>query len=317
MMKNEKPSLVFFGNERLATGVTTDAPTLRALIEAGYKVVAVVSHYERGLSRSARRLEIQDVAEKYGIPVLLPGRPEDILDELSSYNADIAVLAAYGKIVSEPVIDIFPKGIINIHPSLLPLHRGPTPIESVILSGEEQTGVSIMQLSKAMDAGPVFGFAPYSLDGTETKQTLATTLLELGASLLIDLLPGILDGTVVGSPQDEQKATYDSMIKKEHGIIDWTKAAEQLEREIRAFVEWPKSQTKLGSVDVVITESHATTDNRPDSKPGEIEIVVDAHMIRIECGSGSLWIDRLKPAGKNEMDVAGFLAGYKSRLLDI
>jgi methionyl-tRNA formyltransferase len=316
-MKSEKPSLVFFGNERLATGVTTDAPTLRALIEAGYKVVAVVSHYERGLSRNARKLEIQEVADEYGIPVLLPDNPGDILEELRSYQAEVAVLAAYGKIVSETVIDIFPRGIINIHPSLLPLHRGPTPIESVILSGEEQTGVSIMQLSKAMDAGPVFGFATYTLDGTETKQTLATNLLEVGASLLIDLLPGVLDGSVVASPQEEQKATYDSMIKKEHGIIDWTKPALQLEREIRAFVEWPKSQTKLGNVDVVITKSHTTPANNPEMQPGQMEIVDDVHMIRVECGSGSLWIDRLKPAGKNEMDVAGFLAGYKSRLLDI
>jgi methionyl-tRNA formyltransferase len=316
-MKNEKPSLVFFGNERLATGVTTDAPTLRALVEAGYNVVAVVSHYERGLSRNARKLEIQEVADEYGIPVLLPDNPGDILEDLRSYQAEVAVLAAYGKIVSQTVIDIFPRGIINIHPSLLPLHRGPTPIESVILSGEEQTGVSIMQLSKAMDAGPVFGFAPYTLDGTETKQTLATNLLEIGASLLIDLLPGILDGSVVASPQDEQKATYDSMIKKEHGIIDWTKSAVQLEREIRAFVEWPKSQTKLGNVDVVVTKSHTTPANNPEVQPGQMEIVDDVHMIRVECESGSLWIDRLKPAGKNEMDVAGFLAGYKSRLLDI
>jgi methionyl-tRNA formyltransferase len=308
----KKPKIVFFGNERLATGVSTKAPTLQALIKAGYDVKAVVSNYERGTSRSARELEIKQVADSHNIPVLLPDSPIDIIDQLKNFDAKIAVLVAYGRIIPQSIIDIFPYGIVNIHPSLLPLHRGPIPIESVILSGEERTGVSIMQLVKAMDAGPVYGQKEIVLNNTETKQELADMLLSIGSEMVIGLLPGILDGSFTVTAQDDARATYDKMIKKEDGKIDWSKPAVQLERGIRAFVEWPKSSTILAGKEVIITKAHVCEQNQESRIKNQESIVwkTENGELAVQTSKEILIIDILKPASKKEMTAREFLAGY-------
>ncbi len=306
----DKPSIVFFGNERLATGVTTNTPTLRALIAAGYEIKAVVANFVVGTSRSARQLEIQTLAAEHNIPVLLPSKTIDIINELREFNAEVAVLAAYGKIVPQDIIDVFPGGIINIHPSLLPLHRGSTPIESVILSGEAKTGVSIMKLVKAMDAGPVFGQSEVLLKGNESKQYLADELAEIGSAMLVELLPGIIRGEIVAAPQDDSSATYDTLISKDDCIIDYSKPALQIEKEIRAYAGWPKSSTKLAGIDVIITSASVTDDS---GDPGTYSI--NGKDLIIYCAVGALNILELKPIGKNSMSAESFIAGYKDRLI--
>lgn len=313
--------LVFFGNERLATGVMTDAPTLRALVAAGYHVAAVVSHYERGKSRTARDLEIAAVAEEHGIPLLLPDKPAEIADQLASYGAEAAVLVAYGKIVPQSVIDIFPRGIINIHPSLLPLHRGPIPLEAVMLEGATETGVSIMRLAREMDAGPVYGQVRHYLTGSETKQALADTLLVAGGKLLLELLPAILDGSLEPVPQDDAAATYDNLLSKDDGQLDFSKPAARLESEIRAYAGWPGSRTLIGGKDVVVTAAHAVADggnaNTGNADNATVGTVAPGSIWRgpkqygFYCADGILVIDKLKPAGKPEMTVEAFLAGHQ------
>ena len=311
-MKKTSETIVFFGNERLATGVQTSVPTLQALIEAGYNIAAVVSNYETGQSRNARHLEIQEVAEKHGIPVLLPAKLTDINEQLRSFGAVAGVLVAYGKIVPQSIIDMFPRGIVNIHPSLLPLHRGPTPIESVIINGDAQTGVSIMQLAKEMDAGPVYVAQKFPLKGNESKQELTERLLGLGKDLLIGSLPGIIEGTLIPKPQDDSQATYDRLLSKEDGLIDWSKSAAQLAREIRAFAEWPKSRTELAGKEIIITEAHVGeySELTPQAKP----FITPDDLIGVLTGEGLLVIDRLKPAGKKEMSAKEFIAGYGHHL---
>lgn len=296
-----KPSanLVFFGNERLSTGFKlTGAPTLQALIAAGYTISAVVANYEAGNSRSARKLEIAEVAEQYGIPVLLPAKPGDIKEQLASYAADAGILVAYGKLVPQSVIDIFPKGILNIHPSLLPLHRGSTPIESVILDGANETGVSIMGLVKAMDAGPVYAQKKVSLNGTETKQELTERLLRLGGSLLIEHLPSILDGSLQPHAQREEQATYTPQISKADSILETTKAASLLEREIRAYAGWPKSKLELFGHTVVVTQA-------------QVVATADEGALVIACNPGFLEIQTLTAPSGRTMSGAEFLRGYK------
>lgn len=308
-MTKKSKTIVLFGNERLATGVSTTAPTLRALIAEGYTIKAVVANFERAQSRSARDLEIAAVAAKHNIPVLLPQKLSDIAQELADLQADVGVLVAYGKIVPQAIIDLFPRGIINIHPSLLPLHRGPTPIESVILDGDTVTGVSIMQLSAAMDAGPVFGQSEIALSGDETKQALANQLLEIGGHMMVQLLPGILSGEIVAKPQDDTKATYDQLVTKADGTIDWQKPAIQLEREVRAYQEWPKSTTTIAGKQVVITKARVTSDT---GQPGAWA-AVDKSLV-VYCGQGALEILMLKPAGKQEMTAEAFINGHKQLL---
>jgi methionyl-tRNA formyltransferase len=310
-MKKMSETIVFFGNERIATGVTTAAPTLQALIKANYKIAAVVTSYSENASRKTRTLEIQSIAEEHRIPVLLPDKPSDIIDELRAVQADIGVLVAYGKIVPQTIIDIFPRGIVNIHPSLLPLHRGPIPIESAVLNGEQETGVSIMQLTRAMDSGPVFAQEQLTLKGHESKQELSEKLLGIGKSLLIRSLPDILGGKLKPVAQDATKATYDRLIEKQDGVIDWTKSAEQIEREVRAFAGWPGSRTSLGNkINVTVTKAHAVPS---DGKAGAIEAVNKSILI-IHAGQGYLCVEKLKPAGKKEMTAREFIAGYGSRI---
>ena len=311
-MSKEKKSLVFFGNERLATGVSSTTPILKSLVNAGYRPSLIVVSNSTSSSRTSRKLEVEEFANEHQIPVLNTNNNDEILEQIYNVGASFAVLAAYGRMVPQSILDAFSDGIINIHPSLLPKHRGPTPIESVILNGETTTGVSIMKLVKAMDAGPVYLQQEVTLSGTESKQELCDKLSEIGASLLAENLEKILSGEIKSQEQNNSEATYDKLINKEDGEIDWSKSAESLEREVRAYAHWPKSRTTFGSVEVVITKAYAETSNNSELKPGEI--VTTSNKLIVQTSEGQLYIEKLKPAGKQEMDSVGFLAGYKDRI---
>lgn len=315
-MKKTSKTIVFFGNERLATGVGTPTPTpvLKGLVDNGYKVkrVIVAQNYDVQ-SRKRRGLEIAAVARDYGIPILqleqsLRGSSDTIIsrEDLRNLKADIGVLVAYGNIVPQEIIDMFPKGIVNIHPSLLPKHRGSTPIESVILNGEHITGVSLMALSAKMDAGPVYAQEKVVLIGNETKQDLVRKFTKIGRDLLLANLPAILDGSLKPQPQDDSQATYDQRITKEDGVIDWQKPALRLEREVRAYAGWPRSRTRIGDKEVVVTKAHVI---KGDGEPGTIWR--QGKSFGIYTAEGILLIDALIPAGKKEMSAEAFLAGYQ------
>lgn len=301
-------TLLFFGNERLATGVTSPVFVLQALIAAGYKIEAVIASNEDAVSRQKRDLEIGPVAQAAGIPVILTGKDIPLEEKVSKHQADAAVLVAFGKIVPQKVIDMFPKGIINIHPSLLPKHRGPTPIESAILADERETGVSLMQLQSKMDAGPVYAQETVLLRGNETKQLLADQLLGLGANMLVQYLPDILSGKLQPVEQDDKQATYDKKIGKEASELDFTKPAAELEREVRAYAGWPRSRATIAKRDIIITAAHVAEGN---GAPGTIWL--EPGQLGIHCRTGVLVIDSLVPSGKKEMTAQAFLAGYQIR----
>jgi methionyl-tRNA formyltransferase len=305
-MEAMKQKILFFGNERIATGVSTTAPILEALIAAGYEIPAiVVAQNEASSSRKQRPLEVTEVAAQHNIQVIIAD-PSDAFKELiASFQAEAAVLVAFGKIVSQDIIDIFPKGIINIHPSLLPRHRGSIPIESVIVYGEKETGVSLMQLAVEMDAGPVYAQETVLLRGDETKQGLADQLSQLGGHLLLTFLPAILAGSAEATPQQEDEATYDKRLTKDDGVLDFTKPAEALAREVRAFAGWPRSRATIGTTEIIITQSHHQTGN---GAPGTLWL--DGKQIGLYGSEGILVIDRLIPSGKKEMTAEAFLAGY-------
>jgi methionyl-tRNA formyltransferase len=299
--------ILFFGNERLATGVTTTAPTLQGLIEAGYDVAAVVvAQGEIGKSRKPRQLEVAAVAEQHNIPVISPAQLSEAEDDLKKFKAEAAVLVAYGKLVPESVINLFPRGIINIHPSLLPKHRGPTPIEGIILEGEKETGVSIMKLVPKMDAGPIYVQQKVKFKGNETKQQMADALLALGKELLLLNLPNILNGSLPAREQDDEEASYDTKITKEDAELDFHKTAERLAREVRANLGWPRSRAMIGTTEVIITEAHAEDFNGTAGT-----LWLQDQQLGVHCETGTLIIDKLIPPGKKEMPAAAFLAGYK------
>jgi methionyl-tRNA formyltransferase len=298
MSKSKK--LVFFGNERLATGLkSTDAPTLKKLIENGYEVTAVVSNFTAGRSRNARKLEIAEVAEQHNIPVMLPTHLGNIKDDIKEFNAGFGVLVAYGRIIPAEILDIFPHGIINIHPSLLPEYRGSTPIEQAILDGKKETGSSIMRLVNEMDAGPIYAQSKLELRGDETKEILAKNLLDLGSELLIDNLPAILDGSLQPKSQDNSKATYTKLLDKEDGLVNQKKPAEDIERQIRAFAGFPKSRVILNSQDIIITKARVAKDKS------------DGDLI-LQCSPGFLEVQELIAPSGRSISGADFLRGYSN-----
>lgn len=298
-MTNTSKTLLFFGNERLVSGLTkTDAPILQGLIDRGYTIKAVISHHSDGQSRNNRSLEVADIATAHGIPVLLPNRPTDTADQIASYNADAAILVAYGRIIPQSIIDLLPLGIINIHPSLLPKYRGPTPIESAIINGDHETGVSIMQLSSGMDSGPVYGQATIPLTGTETKFDLYERVAGTSSELLFSLLPQILDGSLTPIKQNDADASYCQLLSKADGVLDLsTLSAVDADRRVRAYLGFPKTKLTLLGQDCIITKSHVEQQQKTP--------------LDVVCRDGAfLSIDELIAPSGRHMNAASFLNGY-------
>jgi methionyl-tRNA formyltransferase len=231
----------------------------------------------------------------------------------------LGIVIDYGFIINQDVIDYFPLGIVNSHFSLLPEWRGADPITFAILSGQETTGVSLMCITAGMDEGPVFAQAEHQIGSHDTTPSLTSDLIELSDAMLKDFLPLYFEGGIEPRPQEEIASmmnrsitpSYSRKLTKDDGIIDWNKPAEQIEREIRAFIDWPKSRTKLAGKDVIITKAYAVPSTAPDAKPGDVDVVKEAKMLSVATSNGSLWIEQLKPAGKKEMPISAFLAGYK------
>jgi len=306
-MKQSK-KLVFFGNERLSSGYeATGAPVLTGLINAGYEVVAVVANYEQGRSRKNRELEVAEVANRHNIPLLLPDRPLEVISQLKSFEAVAGVLAAYGKIVPQTVIDVFPHGILNIHPSLLPKYRGPTPIEQAMLDGATETGVTIMQLAKRMDAGPLYAQSVVPLTGNETKATLTQRLIATGMELLLGCLPRVINNELTPEPQNETAATYCQLINKRDGVLDWQKPAIQLEREVRAYLGWPGSRTTLFEQELTVLAAEVSAETHPAGSTHK----TTAGVI-VGCGKQSLLITKLRPSGRSSMSAVDFLRGLRT-----
>lgn len=299
--------IVFFGTDDFSLA------TLTALLRSEHQVAAVVTKPDTKRGRGHKLLppRVKSIAEEYDIPVLQPRTLSEITNTIKELQPAVGVLVSFGKIIPASIIDLFAFGIINIHPSKLPRYRGPSPIESAILHGDSETGVSIMQLSAEMDAGPIYRFTPYPLSGNESQPALYGALAEVGATALIEVLPQILDGSLIPTPQNDSEATYCSLIQKTDGIIDWNKPAEQIEREIRAYATWPQSRTELGGVPVIIT---AATLSSYKWKPTPGHVMPMKDKLFIGTGQGWLEILSLKPVGKKEMPAGAFLTGYKARL---
>ncbi|HEX9153567.1 MAG TPA: methionyl-tRNA formyltransferase, partial [Candidatus Saccharimonadales bacterium] len=250
-------------------------------------------------------IRVLEAADKHSLRELFKGRP---------VTSKVAILIDFGVIVPQPVIDYFPLGIINSHFSLLPEWRGADPITFSILSGQKSTGVSLMQLVAGLDEGALLAYAEYPLSATITTPELTDDLIDLSYRLLEATMPNYIDGSLVLAPQDitGRSVSYSRKLTKEDGILDWTKPAAQLEREIRAFIDWPKSRTTLNGMDIVVTSAHVID---AIGEPGKTDIVNKQPVV---CTSkNALAIDRIKPAGKKEMTGEAFLAGYKKQFLGL
>ncbi len=303
-----KPSVVFFGSGPVAS------KSLQLLTEH-CDIEAVITKPRAAHHRGS--VPVLELCEQMSLPHFLPANKQELSDLFTtkSFSSSVGIVIDYGIIINNDVIESFPKGIVNSHFSLLPEWRGADPITFSILSGQTKTGVSLMVIEPTLDTGKLITQKTMSIAPDETTATLTDKLIDLSDKLLRDYLPRYLSGEVTPRAQPHpDRATYSRKLTKEDGNVDWQKPAEQLEREIRAFLEWPKSRTSIAGKDVVITKAHVTPSTGAGQKPGEITIVPEIKEFGIATSDGTLWIDRLTPAGKKEMTGEAFLAGHR-RLL--
>lgn len=255
---------------------------------------------------------VLELARKHNLPIFtVQNRSElDTLMTDHQFVSRYAILIDFGIIVSQNVIDVFPMGIINSHFSLLPHLRGADPITWSIVNGDKKTGVSLMLVDAGLDTGKLLTYRTLHLKGNETSPSLTTNLIALSDNLLREFIPHYLAGSIAPKNQPHpQRATYSRKLTKQDGVIDWGLPAEQIERNIRAFIEWPQSRTQLNGLDVIITGAKVVNGN---GTPGAY--AVNGKELIIYTGKKALSVQNLKPAGKKEMPVTAFLAGYGDKL---
>lgn len=298
----------------LFAGTPTFAvPALRALIAADWSVVGVYTQPDRpaGRGRKTAPGPVKQVAVDAGLPVFQPSSFKDpaALAQLQALQGDLMVVAAYGLILPPSVLSTPRLGCINIHASLLPRWRGAAPIQRAILAADDSTGVSLMQMEKGLDTGPVFATRQTDIGPRETAASLHDRLAIAGAELLMDSLPNIVSRQMTPDPQDNDKATYAAKLGKDEAPIDWERSAVEIDRQIRAFDPWPVAQTRYGVQALRIWEAAPLrTGERtapPDLAPGTI-LGSGPEGIDVQTGDGVLRLARLQVPGKRPITAADF-----------
>lgn len=291
---------------------------LEKIIEAGHEVTLVVTQPDKPKGRSGE-LQVSDVkacALEHNIPVFQPVRiklPENVA-ELKKYEADIYVVAAFGQILSQEILDIPRFGCVNIHASLLPKYRGAAPIQQAILDGEEKTGVTIMQMAAGMDTGDILIQREIVIDRDETGGGLFDKLSVLGGKLIVDALPMIERGELTPVPQDEAKATKCGKLSKDMGRIDFNKDAETIFNLVRGLNPWPSAFTSLNGKMLKIWKAEVVKEldgvDGAGAAPGEV-VAVYKDSFAVKTGCDYLKVEELQLEGKKRMLVKDFLLGYK------
>ncbi len=282
-------------------------PTLKKLNEE-YQVVGVVTQPDRpaGRGRTLTPPPIKVLADQLGIPTIQPRRMKDegVFDQLINWQPDVIVVAAFGQILRQNVLDLAPFGCINVHASYLPRWRGAAPIQAAIVNGDEYTGVSIMKLDPGIDTGPVLTKEKVEIRPDDTAVSLEQRLASIGAELLLKTLPGYLDGSILPQAQDESQATYASMLNKDDGLLDFNLPAITLERKIRGYYDWPGAFFCLGEQKIKIRKAKIIANQY---EPGERTILEGYPVIGTQ--EGALQLIEIQPAGKNWMNGKDYLRG--------
>ncbi|MFZ2275444.1 MAG: methionyl-tRNA formyltransferase [Candidatus Nanogingivalis sp.] len=293
---NNRP-IVFFGTEEFS------AISLQALIDAGFEISAIITKPDsrKGRGQKLQAPTVKKIGEKFNIPVLQPSKMSEIVDFVENLPVrPIGVLVSFGRIIPQNIIELFDGGIVNVHPSLLPKYRGPSPIESTIFNGDKKTGVSIMSLSKEMDAGDVYIQEEFPLKGNETSSELYNTCGKIGAEMLINHLPAIMSAKMTANPQNESEATYCQLLKKSDAILNpETQTAEQAERQIRAFEIFPKSKIQIGENLLIVNSAKVVNENSNNSP------------LTIKFSDGKfLQIEKITAPSGKQMPAESYINGY-------
>ena len=301
-MRVENIRVLFFGTPLFASKI------LESLCTFGYNVCGVITQPTKKSGRGAlpKPSLVMETASKYSLLVYQPFSNDELFNIVQQIKPDIIVVAAYGRLIPGDVLAIPPYGSLNVHGSLLPKYRGSSPIPAAILNGDKETGITIMRMEEGLDAGPIVSKVKVRLDFTETTTTLYNKLADVGASEIIQVIPPYIAGKINIVPQNENKATYCTIIKKEDGLINWHRSALDIERQIRAFTPWPNAYTQWNGKLLKILEGQVV---KKVLEPGNV-VALDKSLL-IGCGQDSLDVSRLQIEAKKEMSVIDFINGYK------
>lgn len=323
--------VVFMGTPDFAVGA------LEAMIEAGHQVTAVVTQPDKpkGRGKEVQMTPVKMCALKHGVPVFQPVKIKepDAVETLRGYEADIFVVAAFGQILSEEILEMPKYGCVNIHASLLPKYRGAGPIQWAIINGEKITGVTIMQMDKGLDTGDMLCKTEVEIASDETADTLHDKLASAGARLIVEALAKIGAGDVTPVKQNDEDSCYAKMLSKSMGKIDWQMEAGKLDCLIRGLISWPGASTvyrgknlKIWQEKVASEQETAALEGTPgqredspagnagpgqkgNAQPGTV-VRVDKDAFYVQTGKGVLKILEVQPEGKKRMAVKDFLLGY-------
>lgn len=298
--------IIFMGTPDFSVG------TLEALIQAGHQVVLAVTQPDKPKGRGGKMQfpPVKETALQHGIPVFQPQkvREPDNIAELRRYEADVIVVVAFGQILPKEILEMTPYGCINVHASLLPSYRGAAPIQWAVINGETVSGVTTMQMDEGLDTGDMLLKTEVPLESDETGGSLHDKLSQAGASLCVETLSRLKEGTITPVKQGESPTPYASMLKKEMGKIDWTGPAGKIERLIRGLNPWPSAYTDWNGKVMKIWEAKVR-EGEKEAEPGTI-VKVEKDGFFVQTGEGQLKVEALQIPGKKRMDAAAFLRGY-------
>jgi methionyl-tRNA formyltransferase len=302
--------IIFIGTSKFA------AIILEKLIGSTNQPFLVISAPDKAVGRKQiiTPPPVAVLARKHNIPLAQPKKIAEAMEEIKKLSPDLIILAAYGQIIPEAILTIPKYGSINVHPSLLPLWRGASPIQYAILNGDKKTGVSIMRMTAGLDEGPIILQEEMVLTGQEYFSELHDKLAEMASELLNKAISNIFSGQVSLQLQDNSLASYSKILTKEDGRINWQKPAQAIERQIRALAVWPSSYTffndkgKSKRIKIIEAETHKSIDGKEYSIGQVLNLSPDK--IGVQCGQDLLVINKLQVEGKQEITIADFLRGY-------
>jgi methionyl-tRNA formyltransferase len=296
--------IIFFGTPEFAV------PSLKALLNSKHEILAVVTQPDRrsGRGRHIKPSPVKNEAEKAGLLILQPQKIKepDFIDKLKRLNPPVIVVVAYGQILPPEIIHLPEYGCVNVHASILPKYRGAAPINWAIINGETTTGITTILMDEGMDTGPVLLQEETEIKPDDTAGTLSQRLSEIGASLLIRTLEGLVHGSIKPVPQTGE-ATYAPILKKSDGVIQWSKSAQEISNFVRGMNPWPGAYCFMNNERFKIFKAIPFSGN---GKPGVIVKVTKDELL-VGTGKGRLSIKEIQPSGKPVMPVKAFLQGRK------